>query len=678
MFTTAAVLLTNSLGTAALSPKVTVSGKIRLSLDGAGTNADCSDSFQASNPSNRCYIRAQKQSVNSTVKRVFVTAASTGSTGYAIQNGDVKLDGVSIIWEGGATPTQTTTSIGSYNVWAELTAANYPAIFSKLNAAPPGLVSFLVTEDPSPDIDGEILVVIWDDPTAPQTTVSLMYGAQSTLGDSFAVTLAQPVDKTNPATVLDMSLGISYGYQVSGQYSILELGINGTRISTSAGGQDDGGPFNGGLITVGGIGDTNDNPANPYYTDSQGGSERYDDELYNLLPFVSQGATSFVVSSSNPSNDDNIFFAAIVLGNNTAAVGEGLTLAPASQTSSVGTNKTVQATVQNASGSPIVGRNVTFTVTSGVNGGLSATVPTGAGGVASHTYSSSLAGSDTIIASMTNSDGNPQQSNSVTISWQGVNMPSISVALTNPNGETTPVNQNYTLNARVVNSIGQPQVGVPVTFTALSGPAAGTLGTSNTNASGIASQVYTSSNAGTDTLQASIAGPVNSTTITHAWQVVSSPTLVLGPEAQTNPMNGRSTMRARALDAAGSPVSGVSVTFQTSSGPNHSKTQNATTGADGVASTFYSSTVAGTDTWSASTTIGVTPVTSGNATSTWSGKLCDVDNNNIVNLADIQAIMSSFNQPALAGDRRDANFDGVITTPDAVACRARCTNMACQ
>ena len=56
-------------------------------------------------------------------------------------------------------------------------------------------------------------------------------------------------------------------------------------------------------------------------------------------------------------------------------------------------------------------------------------------------------------------------------------LPTLSVAFTNPSGETTPVNQNYTLTARVVNSIGQPQNGVPVTFKALSGPVTGILGT---------------------------------------------------------------------------------------------------------------------------------------------------------------------------------------------------------
>ena len=275
---------------------------------------------------------------------------------------------------------------------------------------------FTAIETNSYNIDGEILVVIWDNPSAPQTTVSLMYGAQSVSGDAFSVTLAQPLDKTNPSTVLDMSLGISFGYQPAGQYSILELGINGTRISTSAGGQDDGEPTNGALITVGGIGDTNDNPVNPYQTDS--GGARYDDELYNILPFLADGTTTFTVNSQNPSNDDNIFFAAIVLGNNTAAVGEGVTLGPASQSAAAGTNQTVTANVQDSHGSPISGRAVTFTVTSGANNGVSGTASTNASGVASFTYSSAIAGSDTLQASMTNSSSSLQTSNTVTVSWQ--------------------------------------------------------------------------------------------------------------------------------------------------------------------------------------------------------------------------------------------------------------------
>ena len=59
--------------------------------------------------------------------------------------------------------------------------------------------------------------------------------------------------------------------------------VNGRRLTTSAGGQDDGASANGALITVGGIGDSTANPSDP---DALPTSARDDDERYDLLPFL--------------------------------------------------------------------------------------------------------------------------------------------------------------------------------------------------------------------------------------------------------------------------------------------------------------------------------------------------------------------------------------------------------
>jgi cysteine-rich repeat protein len=80
--------------------------------------------------------------------------------------------------------------------------------------------------------------------------------------------------------------------------------VNNQRLSTYAGGFDDGYNQNGGLLTVGDYTDSNANPANPL-------GNQPDDELYSLVPFVSAGDTAILVDTSNPSNDDNIFLAAV-------------------------------------------------------------------------------------------------------------------------------------------------------------------------------------------------------------------------------------------------------------------------------------------------------------------------------------------------------------------------------
>jgi len=167
-----------------------------------------------------------------------------------------------------------------------------------------GTFNFNVTE--LGYLDGEVLSVIYSVPSQPTSTVFLFDGESAQGGDNFDIILSTPIDKTDPNFDALLSLGISFGYQPAGQYSIVN--VNGTRLTTSAGGQDDGFAANGGLITAGGIGDSTTNPANPFATDS--GGPRYDDELYSLKNFVNNGNTVISFTTQNPSFDDNLFFAA--------------------------------------------------------------------------------------------------------------------------------------------------------------------------------------------------------------------------------------------------------------------------------------------------------------------------------------------------------------------------------
>jgi hypothetical protein len=477
-----------------------------------------------------------------------------------------------------------------------------------------------------------------------------------------------------------MSLGISYSYSTpdyNGQYIILEMSVNGQRISTSAGGQDDGEAENGALITVGGIGDSNNNPPDPYALPGSAGS-RSDDELYSLLPFVNNGDTSFTVHTVNPSNDDNIFFAAITLGNNTAIVGEGILLSPPTGSADKGATQSVLAQVQATNGSPVLGREVTFTVISGPNVGRTGTGVTNNAGIATFAYSSSLAGSDTLQASMINSQALAQTSNQVTRTWKGTNPLTYTLYLS-PDGVVSPVNTPYSLTAKALTSVGAPRVGLPVTFTATSGPCAGVLGTATTDSSGIATKSYTCANAGTDNIVSSVSGPdQNSNPVTHTWAQVSSPTLFLTPVSGTNPVNGRHTLTVRALDAAGAPISGLPVAVHITSGPNAPREIDGTTNSSGIATVFYGSSVAGTDTIVAEATINGSSVSSNTATKTWANPaLCDVDNNNQIDNRDINAIIAARNTQVAPGDVRDADFDGIITMIDARLCSAKCTKKGC-
>jgi len=96
--------------------------------------------------------------------------------------------------------------------------------------------------------------------------------------------------------------------------------------------------------------------------------------------------------------------------------GSQLGLKPAAQTHNVGTTATVTATFTNSCGQPLSNVAVQFVATSGPNAGRTGTGTTDAKGVATFNYSSSMTGTDTFHASVTNIAGTIT-SNSVTVTW---------------------------------------------------------------------------------------------------------------------------------------------------------------------------------------------------------------------------------------------------------------------
>lgn len=436
-------LLAPALASAAepLSPYATFSGEhVALSVDALGTN----------NPAGGP-IQVEKKDAGETVKAAYLFAATTGEENYEPKNGDVTLDGTAVEWE----PAHTITSdISSYNAVANVTSIVKPVV----DPASPGLIPFTVAEGvTTEEYDGEILAVVLEDPAvSEERSITLLYGAQNPLGDTFHVGLSEPVNKANPSFALNLSLGISYGYQAIfeeggedskvitrslaksipfGEYSQYStVKVNGQLMSSAAGGQDD--CFekysptpkwanecpNGTLITAGGIGDSTADPANPAATpeicEEEGHSPpRCDDELYSLLPFLSSGETGITFETDNPSDNDNIFFGALEAHGAAAVVGEGITLSPATGTNNVGESHTVTASVQNAEGAPIAGATVHFKVTAGPNAGLTGEGTTNSSGKATFTYSSAKAGTDTIAASFTNVAGASFESNAVSQTW---------------------------------------------------------------------------------------------------------------------------------------------------------------------------------------------------------------------------------------------------------------------
>jgi hypothetical protein len=147
----------------------------------------------------------------------------------------------------------------------------------------------------------------------------------------------------------------------------------------------------------------------------------------------------------------------------------------------------------------------------------------------------------------------------------------------------------------------------------------------------------------------------------------------LSPVSAINPVGTDHTVTAETLSAAGSGVPGILVDFKVLTGPNAGKTGQGTTGANGrVSFTYHDDGGAGTDTIQAF--IGQNG--SNQVTKQWGTPtlVCDVNNDKVVNNADLTLIRAKNGQMASgASDPYDPNHDGRINLTDVRYCQQRLT-----
>lgn len=168
--------------------------------------------------------------------------------------------------------------------------------------------------------DGLALVVVFSSTGLdPSQSVAILDGGQA--GPAVQTTafgLASPLDKTLQGFTAVLSLGIQFSDQDAlghacgqdpsfAQFST--VAVNGTRLSSCAGGADDGALINGALITTGGVGDSTANPSDPFCQAGNSQCTTTDDELYGIASFLKQGDSQVSIATANPSNDDSIFLA---------------------------------------------------------------------------------------------------------------------------------------------------------------------------------------------------------------------------------------------------------------------------------------------------------------------------------------------------------------------------------
>jgi hypothetical protein len=286
-------------GTASLDPPGGVApiffGNGGYSADGCGTISTV------------CPLQADVPA-GSTVDKAFLYAVTYNEIGPTV---DVNFDGTVVTLTKLAQ--NTNSFLDSYR--ADVTAQ----VAAKVGSGG-GITIFNVDElTNNVSIDGTALVVTFSNPGEKETSVILLDGGLESSGAQTIVGLAGPLDKTVPNFEATLALGISFGFQTGlpedhicggGQFSLVD--INGARIASCAGNYDDSidgaNTNNGQLITVGGVDDSTNNPVDPFATNSG-----FDDELYDIESFLTQGDTQIVIDTVNPSGDDNIFLAVIAL-----------------------------------------------------------------------------------------------------------------------------------------------------------------------------------------------------------------------------------------------------------------------------------------------------------------------------------------------------------------------------
>lgn len=391
-----------------LTQLYTVTGHYYLSADGAGSNTSASFS-----------IDVNKLTAGSTVSQAYLMSTSTGNP---IPVACVTLAGSTVVYTGSLTVPWYGGSF--YNYWADVTSIVSPI----LNPAGAGITSLTITECPITNpsgggegLDGHALLVVFSDAAATEKTIIIMWGGQNPAGDNYSIVLGAPIDPLAVGSVLDMGLGIGYSYQPASPPQNSQVSVNSVLISSSAGGYDDGTPANGGLITVGGIGDSNTNPTDP---NAVATNTHTDDELYSLLPFITNTTTNILVTTLNPSGDDNIFLSYFVLSGSAIILnGSGIVLAQSTSSGCIPTTHTVTATVVDGQSIPIPGASVNFSVTSGPNSGVTGSAITNVSGQATFTYAGSGGlGTDQIQACFLPSPTAPPVcSNILNFQWSNCN-----------------------------------------------------------------------------------------------------------------------------------------------------------------------------------------------------------------------------------------------------------------
>jgi protocatechuate 3,4-dioxygenase beta subunit len=260
-----------------------------------------------------------------------------------------------------------------------------------------------------------------------------------------------------------------------------------------------------------------------------------------------------------------------------AAAPASIALAPPSAENVAGQEHCVTATVQDAFGNPVSGASVTFAV-SGANtaGG---TVTTTAAGNAAYCYTGTIAGSDTITASIAGT----LLSATATKTYKAG--PPASATLS-PATATNIAGQEHCVTTKVTDAYGNVVAGAAVAFTVTGANPGG--GTGVTAADGTATFCYTGTHAGDDTITVAVTGTAVTATAKKTYKAASPAGLLLTPKTATNTVGDEHCVSAAVVDQYGNPTVGEPIGF-TAGGTAVPASATVTTNAQGQAQFCFTS-----------------------------------------------------------------------------------------
>jgi hypothetical protein len=256
--------------------------------------------------------------------------------------------------------------------------------------------------------------------------------------------------------------------------------------------------------------------------------------------------------------------------------GSVLSLDPAAQTQAIGSAASVTAQLVNSCGTALQGAKIDFTVQSGPNAGTTGSATTDQNGDAVFSYTGSVTGTDTDVATTTNPAGTIT-SNTVTVVWE-----KRTSSLTITGGATSgDYNDPATVAARLADSLG-PIAGQSVTFTLNGAQTCSAV----TNSSGVASCSITPQEpAGSYPLTAAFTGSASDAgssasatfTVTHE----ETTTTYTGPAKAAN--GAPLTLSGVLKEDGATPVANRTLTFTLGSGGS-AQSCTGSTDASGAAS----------------------------------------------------------------------------------------------